>query len=46
MGQAGAAGIRVLAALYYVLDLISHGAGAHVHDDERGLRGRLESDRQ
>lgn len=45
MGQAGAVGIRVLAALYYVLDLISHGAGALVHDDERRLRGRLEPSR-
>ncbi len=45
MGQAGAAGIRVLAALYYVLDLISYGAGALVHDDERRLRGRLEPNR-
>ncbi len=44
MGQAGAAGIRVL-ALYYVLDLISHGAGASVLDNERRLRGRLEPNR-
>ncbi len=45
MGPTGAVGICVPAALYYVLDLNLHGAGAHVHDDERGLRGRLESDR-
>lgn len=45
MGQACAAGIRVLAALYYVLDLISHGAGASVLDNERRLRGRLEPNR-
>ncbi len=45
MGQAGAVGIRVLAALYYVLDLISHGAGAYVLDNERRLRGRLEPNR-
>ena len=45
MGQAGAAGIRVLAALYYVLDLILHGAGASVLDNERRLRGRLEPNR-
>ena len=43
MGQAGAAGIRVLASLYYVLDLISHGAS--VLDNERRLRGRLEPNR-
>ena len=45
MGQAGAAGIRVLAALYYVLDFISHGAGVSVLDNERRLRGRLEPNR-
>lgn len=45
MGPTGAVVICVPAALYYVLDLNLHGAGAHVHDDERGLRGRLESDR-
>ena len=45
MGQAGAAGICVPAALYYVLDLNSHGAGASVRDNERRLRGRLEPNR-
>ena len=45
MGQAGAAGIRVHAALYYVLDLNMHGAGASVRDNERRLRGRLEPNR-
>lgn len=45
MGQAGAAGIRVPAALYYVLDLNLRRAGAHVHDNERRLRGRLEPNR-
>lgn len=45
MGQAGAAGIRVLAALYYVLDLNLRRAGALMHDDERRLRGRLEPNR-
>lgn len=45
MGPTGAVGICVPAALYYVLDLNLRRAGAHVHDDERGLRGRLESDR-
>ncbi len=46
MGLTGAAGIRVPAALYYVLDLNLRRAGARVHDDERRLRGRLESNRQ
>ena len=46
MGQAGTVGIRVPAALYYVLDLNLRRAGAHVHDDERRLRGGLESNRQ
>lgn len=45
MGPAGAAGIRVPAALYYVLDLNLRRAKAHVRDDERRLRGRLESNR-
>ncbi len=45
MGQAGAAGIRVLAALYYVLDLNLRRAGASVLDNERRLRGRLEPNR-
>lgn len=45
MGQAGAAGIRVPAALYYVLDLNLRRAEALVHDNERRLRGRLESNR-
>lgn len=45
MGPTGAVGIRVPAALYYVLDLNLRRAGAHVHDDERRLRDRLESNR-
>lgn len=45
MGPTGAVGICVPAALYYVLDLISHGAGASVLDNERRLRGRLEPNR-
>ena len=46
MGQAGAVGIRVLAALYYVLDLnLRTGPEPHVLDNERRLRGRLEPNR-
>lgn len=46
MGLTGAAGIRVPAALYYVWNLNLHRAGARAYDDERRLRGRLESNRQ
>ena len=45
MGQAGAVGIRVLAALYYVLDLNLRRVEALVLDNERRLRGRLEPNR-
>ena len=46
IGSLGAAVICVPAALYYVLDLNLRRAEASVHDDERRLRGWLESNRQ